>query len=106
MDTIKRTIVYDTVRITCWRYDPELERIVASYETLDTKGAVIERGEAVFWATMPEPTLAEDGMTLVRPAHWHQLDAKYVQSLMDCTTYMRNMLTPKLTEKKVGPVKD
>jgi len=102
----KRVITYDTVRVLCWRYDPELERVVVAHETLDTNGRVIDRGEAVFWATLPEPTLAEDGKTLVRPVHWHQLDAKFLQGLQDCTTYMRNMLTPKLTEEKVGPVKD
>lgn len=96
----KRVITYDAVRILCWRYDPELERVVVAHETLDTNGRVIDRGEAVFWATLPEPTLAEDGTTLERPVNWHQLDEKYLQSLRDCTASMRATLTPKLTEEK------
>lgn len=101
----KRTITYDSVRIICWRYDPELERVVASYETLDTAGHTIERGESVFWATLPPATLAEDGKTLIRPANWHQMDIRYLQSLIDLTVSMQATLTPKLTEEKAEATK-
>ena len=32
-ETKKRTIVYDAVRVLCWRYDPELERVVVEHVT-------------------------------------------------------------------------
>ena len=98
-ETKKRTIVYDAVRVLCWRYDPELERVVVVHETLDTAGQVIDRGEAVFLATLPEPVMGEDGKTLERPTNWHQLDAKFLQGLQDCTASMQATLTPTLTEE-------
>jgi len=101
----KRVITYDAVRILCWRYDPELERVVVVHETLDTAGQVIDRGEAVFWATLPVPTMDTDGKSLVRPAHWHQLDTKFLQGLQDCTASMQATLTPTLTEEKVEAIK-
>jgi hypothetical protein len=103
--TAKRVITYDKVSVTCWRYDPELERVVAAYETLDTKGAVIERGEAIFWATLPVPTMDTDGKSLEYPANWHQLDAKFLQGLQDCTASMQATLTPILAEEKVEAIK-
>ena len=99
-ETRKRVVTYDTVRVLCWRYDPELERVVVAHETLDTNGRVIDRGEAVFWATLPEPVMGEDGKTLERPVNWHQLDTKHLEPLQSVTTFVRATLTPKLTEEK------
>lgn len=105
-ETKKRTIVYDAVRVLCWRYDPELERVVVVHETLDTAGQVIDRGEAVFWATLPEPAMGEDGKTLERPANWHSLDTKHLKPLQAVTAFVRATLTPKLTEEKADTGKE
>lgn len=87
-----KTLTLTDIKIIAWRVDVEQKRVVAAYQVLRDDGSVQETAEAIYWATMPPPTMGEDGEELSRPENWYQLPAKYVSILTNLTIDLRAAL--------------
>jgi hypothetical protein len=88
-----KTITLSDVRVEYWTVNVELQNVTASYRIVDDQSNTWERGEAVFWATMPDlGTDPFSGNPVPPPSNWYLLPAQYVQGLTDLTLDLRQAL--------------
>jgi hypothetical protein len=87
-----KTITLSDVIVEYWTVSVELQNVTASYRIVDAQSNTWERGEAVFWATMPDMGADMDGNPLPLPSNWYLLPAQYVQGLTDLTLDLRQAL--------------
>jgi hypothetical protein len=88
-----KTITLSDVIVEYWTVSVALQNVTASYRIVDAQSNTWERGDAVFWATMPDPgTDPFTGDPIPLPANWYQLPAQYAQVLTDLTLDLRQAL--------------
>jgi hypothetical protein len=88
-----KTINLTDIKIRHWMVSVQDQCVTVSYEIIDDQSSVWEQGEAVFWATMPEPGVDPlTGEPGYLPDNWYQLPAQYVSVLTDLTQDARTAL--------------
>lgn len=90
---MSKTITLQDIEIISWSVDVGARRVSVDYQILDSDSNSYQRGMAIFWDTMPDPS--DDPINAsgtVAPVDWYQLPVKYVSLLTDLTQDVRAAL--------------
>lgn len=90
------TINITQLEIEWWTVNIIKENVTVGYLLLDDDNKIWDRGEVIFWRTLPTPT-DDEGNPIPIPENWYTLPPTYVNHLNDITTHAETILLPKLS---------
>lgn len=83
------------LEIEMWTVNIIRENVTVQYLLKDDNEVIWDRGEVIFWRTMPTPT-DELGNPVPIPENWYQLPPAYALHLNEITQHAETILLPKL----------